>query len=462
MFSEWVNNGFAEYIVVLDRAETAPKVSGIRYRIVEPYNYSNVDAERRMLQEVCDEENADLFISTYYTTPISTPSVFMAHDMIPEIMGWDLNYPMWREKHYGIQHATSYISISANTARDLVKFFPDIPLDSVTIAHPGVKSYFTPSNLEEVNSFKMKYGIFKPYFFLVGTGGDKNTNLFLKAFAQLETRQGFEIVCTESDFFIPDEWRTSTFGSIVHLLQLPDDELRATYSGAVALIHLSKHEGFGLTVLEAIACGCPVITCANALIQEVVGSAALYVNDDDVDEFTNSLCEVQKPTVRKSLIASGLEQAKKFSWSKMALTVSTVLVDATLLPLKLKEINLIIFPDWSQPEESLGIDLERVIKAIATHPDSSRITLLIDTSNIANEDANLVLSSVTMNLLMQEDLDVTDGPEISLVGKLGEIQWQALLLRIKSRIVLDNENQQALDRTGARRISSCELDSLCK
>ncbi len=120
------------------------------------------------------------------------------------------------------------------------------------------------------------------------------------------------------------------------------------------------------------------------------------------------------------------------------------LTDATLLPLNLKDINLIIFPDWSQPEESLCLDLQRVIGAIATHPDSSQITLLVVIGNISDEDAALILASVTMNLLLQEDVDVTDGPEISLVGQLGEIQWEALLPRIHARIVLENENQGAM------------------
>jgi len=130
------------------------------------------------------------------------------------------------------------------------------------------------------------------------------------------------------------------------------------------------------------------------------------------------------------------------------------------LPFKLKDINLIIFPDWSVPEEYLCINLERVIRAIAQHQDTSRMTLLIDTSNISDdEDANLLLSSITMNLLMQGDLDVTEDTEIFLVGQLSETQWSALLPHIHSRIVLENENQQALAAVKADNIPCCELDS---
>jgi glycosyltransferase involved in cell wall biosynthesis/predicted O-methyltransferase YrrM len=461
LLEEWVNNGFAKHIVVIDRAGTAPKIAGIRYRTLPHYNYSYTDSDRQLLQQVCDEEGADLFISTYYTTPTKTPSVFLAHDMIPEIFGWNLNHPMWQEKHYGIQHGSAYITVSENTARDLVKCFPDISLESVIIAQNGVNhQIFSPAQPEELNAFKTKYGITKPYFILVGAGsGYKNSILFFQAFSKLASSYGFDIVSTGIGGLADLDFRGYTSGSIVHILQLSDEELAIAYSGAIALIYPSKYEGFGLPVLEAIACGCPVITCPNASLPEVAGKAALYVQDDDVEEMTNALCEVQKPSVRNSLIAAGLEQAKKFSWSNMAKVVSSTLINTTLLSLNLREINLIVFPDWSQPEELLGLELQRIISAIATHPDSEKITLLIDTNGISSEDAELLLSGVTMNLLMEEDLDISEGLEISLVSNLADIQWKALLSRLTARIILESENQQALAQVKAQNLSSYNLDS---
>jgi hypothetical protein len=135
---------------------------------------------------------------------------------------------------------------------------------------------------------------------------------------------------------------------------------------------------------------------------------------------------------------------------------------ALSLSMNLRQINLIVFPDWSQPEESLGLELERVVRAIATHPDKNKMTLLVDSSNISDEDANLVLSSVAMNLLMEEDLDVSDGPEISLIGQLSEIQWSVLISRLYGRIVLDNENREAIGRAKAENIPSLELDRFMK
>ncbi|MEP6487436.1 glycosyltransferase [Microcoleus vaginatus GB2-A3] len=464
LLEEWAENGFAKHIIVLDRVGTSPKIAGIRYCTVPAYDYSKTDADREMLQQVCDEIGADLFISTYYTTPLSTPSVFMAYDMIPEVVRANLNQePMWKEKHYAIHHASAYITISENTASDLTKFFPESASKSVTVAQCGVQSLFSPASQEDINGFKNKYGISKPYFISVGGGADyKNSILFFKAFAQLASKQGFEIVCTGSGVLLEGELRNYTLGTVVHKLQLDDQELRLAYAGAVALVYPSKYEGFGLPILEAIACGCPVITCPNSSLPEVAGEAALYVKDDDVDGLANALCEVQKPKVRNSLIAAGLEQAKKFSWSKMAKTISSALIDATLVRLNLKDINLIVFPEWTQPEESLGLELERVVRSIATHPDKSKMTLVVDHSNISEEDANLALSSVAMNLLMEEDLDVSDGPEISLMGQLSEIQWSALIPRLYGRILLENENKKAIAHAKADNIPSLELDRFMK
>jgi FkbM family methyltransferase len=443
LLEEWATNGFTQNIIVLDRAETAPKIAGVWYRTIPAYDYNNTDSDRQMLQQVCEEEGVDLFISTYYTTPTNTPSVFMAYDMIPEVVGANFDEPMWREKHNGIRHASAYITISKNTAQDLVKYFPAISSDSVTVAHCGINKTFSPANLQEINLFKTKYGISKPYFILVGaTTGYKNIELFLQAFSQLPTKQSFEIVITSHGVLPQYEFRSFTSGSAVHVLYLSDEELRIAYAGAIALVYPSKYEGFGLPVLEALACGCPVITCPNSSIPEVAGNAAIYVDDSDVNAMADALCEVQKPSVRQGLITAGLEQAKKFSWSKMAETVSSALINATLLHLNLRDINLIVFPDWSVDEESLGLELAQVVKAIAIRMCSDRVTLLINHDGVDENEANLLLSSVAMHLVMEEDLEIPDYVEISLLGGLAEIQWRSLLPRIRACISLENENKE--------------------
>jgi glycosyltransferase involved in cell wall biosynthesis len=456
LLEKWAENSFGNHIIVLDRAGTASKIAGIRYLTIPAYNYETTDADREMLQQICDEEGADLFISTYYTTPLSTPSVLMAHDMIPEVMEWDLNRPLWQDKHHAIRSASSLIAVSENTANDLVRFFPEISRDSVKVAYHGVDPIFHPANPQEIDDFKDKYKIAKPYFLVVGLrSGYKNVMLLFQSFAKLENKESFAIVCVGGGEELEDELVPYVSEKNIYLLpHIEDNDLRLAYTAAVALVYPSKYEGFGLPILEAMACGCPVITCPVASIPEVAGDAALYVNHD-VDEMAIALSDIQNQDVRQSLIAAGFEQARKFSWSQMAKTVSSVLIEATLLTLKLRKTNLIIFPDWCQSEEAIGRELEKIIMTILTHPESQEITLLIDTSNLEEKseiDANLVVSGVVMNLLMREDLEMAGEPEISLVGKLSELQWQALLPRIQARISLENENQQAIAETKAENL----------
>ena len=460
LLEQWANTEFANHILVLDRANTAPKINGIRYRTISPYDYNNTESDRQILQQVCDEEAAELFISSYYTTPITTPSVFMAYDMIPEVLGGNLNEPMWTEKHNGIKHASAFIAISENTAKDLSTFFPDIPLESITVAHCGVDSLFCPASEVQINAFKYKYGINKPYFLLSGLGGYKNAILFFKAFAQLSNKHNFDIVATGAGSQLPSEWRQYTVGCTFHGLQLSDEELRLAYAGAVALVYPSQYEGFGMPVIEAMACSSPVITTPNASLPEAGGDAVIYVKDYDIEGMVDALHEVQKSSCRNLLINAGLEQAKHFSWIKMAEIVKIALIKALFLDLNLKETNIIVFPDWLTDEEKLGLELMDVIKLITSHPNHKQITLLIDINGIAPEEADLFLQSIAMNLMMDEEIDITENLTISLLINLTDSLWQSLIPCINARFVLEHENKQIVANEQVRTIPLYSLENL--
>ncbi|BAY19103.1 group 1 glycosyl transferase [Anabaenopsis circularis NIES-21] len=329
LLEEWVKTGFSKHIIVLDRAGTAPKIRGISYRFTSEYNYAETGADSERLQKICVKEGADLFISTYYTAPISTPSIFMGYDMIPEVLGYgNMNDSGWREKHYGILHASKYITISQNTASDLVKFYPEISPDSVTVAYCGLDKNFYPATSEEINQFQTKHNINKPYFIVVGErlglNNYKNIIHFFKAFSLLPNSSDLAIVCIGGRPELEPELTALVPGSSTHILHLNDTDLKIAYSGAIALVYPSLYEGFGLPILEAMACGCPVITCHNSSIPEVAGEAALYVNEYYVDELVSGLSKIQNPEIRNQLIAAGLQQAQKFSWSKMAEIVAEV------------------------------------------------------------------------------------------------------------------------------------------
>ena len=329
LLQEWARNGFSKQLAVLDRAGSAPKLPGIRYVAIPAHNYAALEQDRAGLQKVCNNLQADLFVSTYYSTPLTTPALLLVHDMIPEVMGWPLDEPMWREKQQALNYASAYLCVSENTAHDLKRLFPPAAARPVTLAPNGVdRNVFHPAGDAEIRAFREKYKINRPYFMVVGQRErHKNALLFFRGFARLTGREGFDIVCVGGYAQLEPELAAFVPGAAVHMLRLEDAELRAAYTGARALVYPSKYEGFGLPILEAMTCGCPVISCHKGSIPEVAGDAAMYVGEDDVEGLVKALSQVLAPDTRATLRALGLERARAFSWERMAATVSRAMVD---------------------------------------------------------------------------------------------------------------------------------------
>ena len=319
----WVASGFAEHVVLLDRAGTAPRIPGLHTRTIRAHSYAATGADSLYLQRVCDEEGADLFVSTYYSTPTTTPSLFMGYDMIPEALGFPLDDEAWREKHRAILHAAAHVMISHNSARDLERLFPTVPPGSTAVAYCGVDAAFRPAAEAEVAAFRRRHGIDRPYILMVGDRagyqGYKNGLLLFRALGLggAATRD-LTVVCVGGAKDIEPAFRALAPEARVVRLSLSDEDLRLAYAGAEVMAYPSRYEGFGMPVVEAMACGCPVITCANSSLTEVAGDAALFVGEDDAAGMAAAIATARDPARRPGLIARGLEQAGRFTFDAMA------------------------------------------------------------------------------------------------------------------------------------------------
>jgi hypothetical protein len=331
-FRQWLKSGFAGRLLFLDRDGTGPRLPGLRSRPL-PLSYPDRMAEDSLLlQHVCDEEGAALFVSTYYTTPIATPSLMLVYDLIPERLGLDRSAPIWDEKHLAVEHASSYACISENTLNDLHELEPASRGKPACVTPLGVEELFRPAPPDEVAEFRRARDIRRPYFLLVGerlgVDGYKNTELLFRALDGWDALSEHEIVCVGGQTYVEPELRLAGPKVQARQFALSDEELRLAYAGATALVYPSRYEGFGLPVAEAMACGCPVITTRLASLPEVAGDAALYIDPDDPQGLREALAAVREPARRATLATAGESRAQAFRWDRASAAFAAALTEA--------------------------------------------------------------------------------------------------------------------------------------
>jgi glycosyltransferase involved in cell wall biosynthesis len=227
-----------------------------------------------------------------------------------------------------IRKAEAIIAVSENTKKDLVKYL-GIPEDKITVIYNGVNhSAFKPTYLPAYPA---------PYILYVGSERPrKNIGRLLEAFSELKKIPEFAelklIKCGgpgRSDAFRQvtlQKIKELGLGSeVIFVDQISDDLLSAYYTSAKALIYPSLYEGFGLPVLEAMACDCPVITSNVSSLPEIAGDSAMLINPHDVHDIYAAINRLLTDSVFKNdLIAKGKQHCLSFSWEKTANQTMTV------------------------------------------------------------------------------------------------------------------------------------------
>lgn len=250
---------------------------------------------------------------------------------------WDRRYLDWSTR-WNARVAAHLIADSQATKEDLTECYRVDP-ERVTVAYPAGHEGLAPVvDKEVINETKSRYGISGDYVLYVGTlHPRKNLVRLVEAFQRMEKRGEVKLAIAGKKGWLYDDVfrRVEELGLQVDVIfpgYVPEDDLPALLSGARLFTLASLHEGFGLSVLEAMACGTPTL-CSNVTsLPEVAGDAALLVDPLDVDDIAAAMDRgVDDEQLRAELVAKGFEQVKRFSWERCARQVMAVIEQVSKL-----------------------------------------------------------------------------------------------------------------------------------
>lgn len=275
---------------------------------------------------------ADLYHSPYYLMPYrpGVPTVLTVYDLIPRLFP---QYVSFRARclfrlamALALRAANHVIVISAMTGSDLQAIFQVKP-DRVTVIPLAADPAFYPRPSAEVEAIRLKYGLPEVFILYVGSNKPhKNLARLIRALAQFAIRDPRSaiplVVAGVWDPRHPEPRLLAErlgLKGIRWLGPVPEADLPALYSGATLFVFPSLYEGFGLPVLEAMACGTPVICSQTSGLSEVAGDAALLVDPYNVDAWAMAIEKaLADRSLREEMRAKGLAQAARYSWQRTA------------------------------------------------------------------------------------------------------------------------------------------------
>jgi glycosyltransferase involved in cell wall biosynthesis len=275
-----------------------------------------------------------LFVTKEFVPfPFKPKTVITCHDLMglifPERISLNGKIHFWLTTHYFIPAADAILSVSDETKRNILKHCRVKP-EKITVTHLGYdQNVFHPADERKVEEIRKKYSLDTPYF--INTSSllwyRKNLVRLIEAFDILRKREPerpVKLVITGK--------RGEAYEEIVALIAklglekevmltgyIPLEDMPVLVAGAEALVFPSLDEGFGLPLVEAMACGCPVISSNVSAIPEVLGGAGILVDPVDTQGIMEAMRRLLlEPTERERLRNLGLERAKEFSWEKAA------------------------------------------------------------------------------------------------------------------------------------------------
>lgn len=263
---------------------------------------------------------ADVFHSSHFRSPLfrrQARTIATVHDMnfelgyVAQSFGAKVNVAERRRAYFS---ADALICISESTRRELLEVYPQLKSRcEIRVIHHGL------SRLPEGECLPSQLGPDSAYLLFVGgRGGYKRFSDALHGFrlSQLHL-QGFQLICTGQAFSEAEHAEIQSLGlgaSIQAVGNVSPQTLAALYRKAHCLLYPSIHEGFGLPLIEAMDCSCPVVCCDISCMPEIAGDAAMMVAAEAPEAIANALLQLLEPEARARKIAQGLARSAQFSW----------------------------------------------------------------------------------------------------------------------------------------------------
>ena len=288
--------------------------------------------EQIVLPAALAQTRSDLLHALAFVTPVLslTPSVVTVYDLsfvhYPHLLPAARRLYLRLLARHSCRRAQRVIAISQSTARDLSATFGISP-GKIDVALPGVGSQFAPLPESRVEDFRRRKALPERFLLFVGTlEPRKNLPMLLRAYAQLPDRDraAVHLVLAGGRGWMFDEiFRTVEahgLGGTVHLPgYVPAEELPLWLNAAEAFVYPSIFEGFGLPVVEALACGTPVLVSDVSSLPEAAGDTGYCLPPDDVPVWGEALARViSDPAWREEAGARGRVHAARFTWANTA------------------------------------------------------------------------------------------------------------------------------------------------
>lgn len=345
--------GPATYAVELVRALGERRTPGLEYTVLTdgpeafadmPVAVEHLPLRTPWMQPLWDHVlvpralrrvGADLYHGTKNVVPLGCrfPAVVTIHDLAvyhhPESFALAQRWHLRAETPHAARAARAIVTVSEHAAADLRARFPRFAAKVRTVPN-GVSARFRPvTDPAALQEFRARHGLGGgPLVAYLGTlQPRKNVELLAAAFARAAPAlPGAELVLAGR---IRPGYRPALPRERVRLIgPLAAAELPLFYGSAAVLVNPSSYEGFGLTLVEAMACGCPVIALRRSAVPEVTGDAALLVDEASAEALARALIAmVGTPATAATYRALGLLRATEFSWTRAAAAVEQVYLE---------------------------------------------------------------------------------------------------------------------------------------